>query len=172
MNPHATEFVPVPPWLPNGYPPNGYMPVSPNGYASVHPNGVPLSTNDYQPSLNGIPEAQNGLPGSINDTSESSDAATVETAAGNTDQVVNEQNLDNSSLETTDASGEQEDEAKPQVVNDKSETEESLVAETAVSDDANLVAKESDEHTTVEEKPSKCWGDYSDNEVEIVEVTS
>ncbi|KMT03494.1 hypothetical protein BVRB_8g191740 [Beta vulgaris subsp. vulgaris] len=172
MNPHATEFVPVPPWLPNGYPPNGYMPVSPNGYASVHPNGVPLSTNDYQPSLNGIPEAQNGLPGSINDTSESSDAATVETAAGNTDQVVNEQNLDNSSLETTDASGEQEDEAKPQVANDKSETEESLVAETAVSDDANLVAKESDEHTTVEEKPSKCWGDYSDNEVEIVEVTS
>ncbi|KAL4571337.1 hypothetical protein LXL04_018095 [Taraxacum kok-saghyz] len=52
MNPHAAEFVPGQPWVPNGYPvaPNGYLvtssgyPISPNGFPSQ--NGYPVSPVD------------------------------------------------------------------------------------------------------------------------------
>lgn len=216
MNPHATEFVPIQPWLPNGYPisPNGYMgalngmAVSPNGYATMPQNGVAVSPNGYLPSLNGIPEGQNGFPGSPNGSSESSDAVPVETATEthyqvvteaklensttveNSDQVVTEEKL-NSSLKTAatnndqvvtqeiskssslerSALGKHENEAKLEDVIGKTQTEESPVAEVDMSDDVNMAIKASNEHTAVEEKSSKCWGDYSDNEVEMAEVT-
>ncbi|KNA20821.1 hypothetical protein SOVF_049160 isoform B [Spinacia oleracea] len=226
MNPHATEFVPVPSWLPNGYPvtSNGYMvppngmPMSPNGYATMSPNGVATSPNGYLPSLNGIPEAQHGFPGSPDGSLESADAAAVaqnndqivtqeisknspietaaevniqvmteekleysssETAVENVDQVVTEEKSENtllgtaaetkdqvvteeysenSSLETT-ASDKQGEQEKTADVNGTTATEESPVAEAALSD-------------IVEEKSSKTLGDNSDNQVEIVEVTS
>ncbi|CAO2823066.1 unnamed protein product [Amaranthus hypochondriacus] len=176
MNPHAAEFVPSQPWIPNGYPlsPNGYlgsangMSVSPNGYATITPTGV-SSTNAYQPSLNGIPEAQNGLPESPNGSSESSDIAHVETVAEKSDQVLLEENLENSSWEIVIDSNKTEGE-KPKDVKGDHELWESPVAETPVLSD--VVAIESDDHATIQEKPSKCWGDYSDNEVEIVQVAS
>ncbi|XP_021750054.1 protein TSS-like [Chenopodium quinoa] len=244
MNPHAAEFVPIPSWLPNGYPvsPNGYMgpsngmPVSPSGYATMPPNGVAASPNTYLPSLNGIPEAQNGFPGSPNGSSESTDAAPVETAVENTDQVVTEgkseksssvtdaesnqiaslatkEKLETSSSETateindrvvteeilektsfetaaenddqvvteensgnplleTAASNKLVGEEKPEAVNGKTGTKEFPVAKAAPSDDVDVAAEAGNEHTIVEKKSSKCWGDYSDNDVEIVEVIS
>ncbi|KAL2936460.1 Protein TSS [Bienertia sinuspersici] len=180
MNPHATEFVPVQPWLPNGYPvsPNGYMgppngmPVSPNGYATMPTNVGAAPNNDYQPSLKGIPEAQNGSPSSPNDSSDSLDAAPAETAPENHDQtVVNEESSANPSLETATATDKQEEteEEKHEDVNGKTESEECIVAEPALSDSVNVVNEESDDHPMVKEKSSKCWGDYCENEV--VEVT-
>ncbi|KAI3513902.1 hypothetical protein L1887_12126 [Cichorium endivia] len=52
MNPHAAEFVPGQPWVPNGYP------VAPNGYL-VTSSGYPISPNGYP--VNGFP-SQNGYP--------------------------------------------------------------------------------------------------------------
>ncbi|PWA72000.1 tetratricopeptide repeat (TPR)-like superfamily protein [Artemisia annua] len=62
MNPHAAEFVPSQPWVPNGYP------VAPNGYL-VTSNGYPI--NGYPIATNGFPGSQNGYPVSPVDSVES-----------------------------------------------------------------------------------------------------
>lgn len=36
----------------------------------------------------------------------------------------------------------------------------------------NVVVENESDKVEVEEKPNKCWGDYSDSEAEVVEVTS
>ncbi|GJW74526.1 tetratricopeptide repeat-like superfamily protein [Tanacetum coccineum] len=53
MNPHAAEFVPSQPWVPNGYPvaPNGYL-VTSNGYLI---NGYPIATDGFPGGKNGYP---------------------------------------------------------------------------------------------------------------------
>ena len=62
VNPHAAEFVPSQPWVPNGYP------VAPNGYL-VTANGYPI--NGYPIATNGFPGGQNGYPVSPVDSVES-----------------------------------------------------------------------------------------------------
>ncbi|XP_071710455.1 protein REDUCED CHLOROPLAST COVERAGE 2-like isoform X2 [Rutidosis leptorrhynchoides] len=62
MNPHAAEFVPGQPWVPNGYP------VAPNGYL-VTSNGYPIAPNGYP--INGFPGSINGYPVSPVDSVES-----------------------------------------------------------------------------------------------------
>ncbi|KAH9615729.1 hypothetical protein KSS87_020914, partial [Heliosperma pusillum] len=159
MNPHAIEFVPGQPWLPNGYPvsPNG-GPMPLNTYA-VAPNSVVMPPSNYTPSLNGIPEA-NGFPPSPN--------------GGNNDVDVAEEKMKETSVEiATNSSNEDGQEANPDDVNEITETEDSAVTIAASVETVNQDVEEADDNdAVVEEKPAKCWGDYSDSEVEAVEITS
>ncbi|XP_054805216.1 protein REDUCED CHLOROPLAST COVERAGE 2-like [Prosopis cineraria] len=94
MNPHATEFVPGQPWVPNGYPvpANGYM-TSPNGIPvspsslPMAPNGIPLS-NGYPTSVNGIPVTQNGFATS---PTGSTDLAPVENVENDLENIMKRQ---------------------------------------------------------------------------------
>ncbi|PSS08188.1 Protein TSS like [Actinidia chinensis var. chinensis] len=172
MNPHAAEFVPGHPWVPNGcYPvsPNG-IPVSPNGYP-LSPNGIPVSPNGFQPSLNGIPVTQNGFQASEVGSVESPTVATDKVSDENQSQVVAEENTEKPSADTENLTESTEQKAPDvQSLDDKKshpETEE----KTTETGDFN-VENESCDNLAVEEKPSKCWGDYSDNEAEVVEVAS
>ncbi|GFZ06791.1 tetratricopeptide repeat (TPR)-like superfamily protein [Actinidia rufa] len=179
MNPHAAEFVPGHPWVPNGcYPvsPNGYLasangiPVSPNGY-SLSPNGIPVSANGFQPSLNGIPVTQNGFQVSEISSVESPTVATLEVSDENQSQVVAEENTENSLADTrnlTESTGQ-----KAPVVQSSDDEKFHPETEEKSTETGDVdVESESCDNLAVEEKPSKCWGDYSDNEAEVVEVAS
>ncbi|XP_057464065.1 protein REDUCED CHLOROPLAST COVERAGE 2-like [Actinidia eriantha] len=173
MNPHAAEFVPGHPWVPNGcYPvsPNGYLAstnsilVSPNGYS---PNGIPVSANGFQPSLNGIPATQIGFQVSEISSVESPTVATLDLVVSdeNQSQVVAEENTENSSADTgnlTESIVQSSDDEKFHPETEEKSTE---------TGDVDVESKSCD-NSAVVEKPSKCWGDYSDNEAEVVEVTS
>ncbi|KAJ0031429.1 hypothetical protein Pint_14324 [Pistacia integerrima] len=179
MNPHAAEFVPGQPWVPNGYPvsPNGYlaspngMPVSPNGFP-LSPNGVPVMLNGYPASSNGVPMAQNGFPASPVGSVESPTILTVDVGAESNTESAGEEN---SSMEIKDEK--QPIELKPledQSVHDESThpvIEENATNISPVTSDT-VLAKETCSDKPLEEKQSKCWGDYSDSEAETVEVTS
>nr|XP_043619681.1 protein TSS-like [Erigeron canadensis] len=69
MNPHAAEFVPGQPWVPNGYAvaPNGYM-VTSNGYP-IGPNGYPVPTNGFPAGQNGYHASPVDSPASIDSPS-------------------------------------------------------------------------------------------------------
>lgn len=164
MNPHATEFVPGHPWLPNGYP------VSPNGYMAS-PNGYVMPLNGFPPTMNSIPESPDGVSTS-NVSLDSSDVLPIQTASENTDVVVTEEISHSCLAETVTDSAKQDGEIKPGEVSGNLKNEETLAA-TDQPNAVNLVADESGDNA-VAGKPSKCWGDYSDNEVEIeiVSVTS
>ncbi|XP_065619767.1 protein REDUCED CHLOROPLAST COVERAGE 2 [Quercus suber] len=182
MNPHAAEFVPGHPWLPNGYPvsPNGYLaspngiPVSPNGFP-ISPNGVLVSPNGYPASLNGIPVTQNGFPASPVNPLESPTVVNVDTTVENKNEAAVEVSTDESS---TDVAHEkqpigqkvQEDEAADNE-NSHPEIEEKTTDTVPVAGDT-VVATETCSIAVIEEKQTKCWGDYSDSESEVVEVTS
>uniref|UniRef100_A0A5B7BBA0 Clu domain-containing protein n=1 Tax=Davidia involucrata TaxID=16924 RepID=A0A5B7BBA0_DAVIN len=180
MNLHAADFVPGQPWVPNGYPvsPNGYLaspngiPVSPNGY---HPNGVPVSPNGFQPSSNGIPVTQNEFPVSPISSAEPPIVITAEVVAENQSEVVAEESSEKSSINMGKINEpiEQKTLEDHSGVNEKShsEIEENPVDTIAGSGDT-VGANENCNNLAVEDKPTKCWGDYSDSEAEIVEVTS
>ncbi|KAK9697466.1 hypothetical protein RND81_08G039500 [Saponaria officinalis] len=171
MNPHAIEFVPGQPWLPNGYPvsPNG-VPIPPNTYAMA-PNSVVMPSTDYTPSLNGIPET-NGFPTSPDGS------VPVDAVAENSDANVTGENVEETSIEIANDSPKEGGAADTDVINeavvnqvveeaDKSDKSDAVVEETV-----NQVVEETDKSdAVVEENPTKCWGDYSDTEVEAVEVT-
>ncbi|XP_050212325.1 protein REDUCED CHLOROPLAST COVERAGE 2 [Mercurialis annua] len=179
MNPHAAEFVPGQPWVPNGYP------VSPNGYLAS-PNGLPLSPNGFSISPTGNLESPNGYPTSLDG---SSPVSSVETptytstdldAAENKTEAVEEGCTEDSSTEVVvenqiseqkcqpyDEETLPETEQKPTL----SETEEEPTHAVSLTGDTP-VAKDACTSIAVEEKPSKCWADYSDGEAEVVEVTS
>ncbi|KAL9224148.1 hypothetical protein vseg_000212 [Gypsophila vaccaria] len=166
MNPHAIEFVPGQPWLPNGYPvsPNGVL-LPPNTYA-VAPNSIVMSPNDYTPSLNGIPEA-NGFPTSPDGS------VPVDTVAENNDPNVTEEKMEEASVEIANDSIKEDSVSNPDDIKDNAETEESPVMAAAPPESVDQIGKEADNNeAVVEEKPTKCWGDYSDGEVEAVEVTA
>ncbi|KAF3452912.1 hypothetical protein FNV43_RR03345 [Rhamnella rubrinervis] len=191
MNPHAAEFVPTQPWVPNGYPvsPNGFLP-SPNGYP-VSPNGIPVSPSGYPASPNGIPVAQNGFPASPSSSVESPPIVKVDIGAESSAEAAVEENKEaaeeiieaaveesneNSSTEV-EVEG-QTGEEKPQEDMDKGNTQPKTEAKHTDTvpvagevDDDTGVTKDSS-NRVVEEKPTKCWGDYSDSETEIIEVTS
>ncbi|XP_061355270.1 protein REDUCED CHLOROPLAST COVERAGE 2 isoform X2 [Gastrolobium bilobum] len=183
MNPHATEFVPGQPWVPNGYPvpPNGYMaspngiPVSPTSFPPLSPNGIPLSPSGYPASLNGIPVNHNGFETSPTSSTDSAQVVSVETNLDNKNQVLDEENKHAFSTEVS--SEKQHVEQNPQ--EDLSASNENCYPKVeekpedpsppaGCCQEENLANKD----TVDEEKPSKCWGDYSDNEADLVEVTS
>lgn len=168
MNPHAAEFVPSQPWVPNGYPvsPNG-MPVSLNSFP-VSPNGVPVMPNGFMAPLTGMPVTQNGIPAPI-DSVESPGVITFDVGA--------EINPDDEKSSVENKVETQPTEKKP--TEDSSVHNESTnpVVEEKPMDVAPVtsgavLAKEIFNDKPVEEKLSKCWGDYSDGEAEMVEVTS
>lgn len=181
MNPHAAEFLPGQPWVPNGYPlsPNGYL-ASPNGFP-MSPNGIPVSPNGYPASVNGIPVTQNGFPVSPISSVESPPVVNVDNGVENKDEAAAEAEAEASTEKScTEVEHEkppieqksQEDQAVDNE-NNHPEVEEKttdIVPVTAAGD--TVVAKETCNIAVVEEKPTKCWGDYSDSESEIVEVTS
>lgn len=169
MNPHAAEFVPGQPWLPISYPisPEGYlaqpngMPISPNVYV-MPPNDV-VSPNSFPASPNGIPLDQNGYPPYSNGTPESP-VVLVEPIAEN-NGLLTEETTESSSETATDLA-EQYAEVKAVDVNGNPETRESPDTQSAP-DLLNVTAEKTDDNIAVEEKPSKCWGDYSDSDVEV-----
>ncbi|KAK9274941.1 hypothetical protein L1049_022197 [Liquidambar formosana] len=204
MNPHAAEFVPGQPWIPNGYTvsPNGLLvspngiPVSPNGYP-ISPNGIPVSPNGFSGSLNGIPVSQNGFPASPVSSVESPTAVSVEVDVENKSEVVAEESTEKSSIvaeeitakslivaeENTEKSsievGAENQPIKQQAQEDQTGDDEKNSSEieakptgTVEASGDIVMAKENCKNIVVEEKQTKCWGDYSDSESEIVEVTN
>ncbi|CAN4084362.1 unnamed protein product [Withania somnifera] len=186
MNPHAVEFVPGQPWVPNGFPvaPNGYMaspngmPVSPNGYA-ISPNSKSASPNGSPASLDSTPVAENGLPVSPVEAGESPSAVTVEEATENHDTAV----TDGTEVETSSSLVTDETESQ-QIMQDQEEDVEKLhdipkddeksqcgngeVSEdTLALSDEITASKETCSTVVLEEKGTKCWGDYSDGENEL-----
>ncbi|OMO54167.1 Tetratricopeptide-like helical [Corchorus olitorius] len=178
MNPHAAEFVPSQPWVPNGYPvsPNGFI-ASPNGMP-ISPNGYPMSPvtpNGYPASPNGIPVTQNGFLATPIGTLESPVVATVDNEAENDGEEAAEQTPESSSKEVEGEN--QSSEQKPPKdqsfghENTLNENEGKPADVVPLNGDVTL-EKEACGEIQVDGKSSKCWGDYSDGETEIVEVTS
>ncbi|MED6222876.1 hypothetical protein PIB30_068689 [Stylosanthes scabra] len=183
MNPHATEFVPGQPWVQNCYtvsangylaPPNG-IPVSPNSFTPMSPNGISVSPSGFPASLNAIPVSENGLATSPTSSTDSAQVLNVETNAENKDQVDNE--------EIKDASAEviicekQQAEHNPGDVSASDENCCPRMEEKPADLGLTAACSEEDKITTSketldEEKQGKCWGDYSDGEVDMIEVTS
>lgn len=167
MNPHAAEFVPGQPWGPNGYP------VSPNGFLP-YPNGYPMSPNGYLGSPNGTPVTQNGSPTSPVSSDESSPVLTADLGVETNTESAPKETDDKSSIEveceTQPIEGELQEEQSVDNVNVHPEIEEKPIGTDTVPGDTGVEKETS--NLVVEEKPSKCWGDYSDNEAEVVEVSS
>ncbi|XP_015955184.1 protein REDUCED CHLOROPLAST COVERAGE 2 [Arachis duranensis] len=187
MNPHATEFVPGQPWVPNCYtvPANGYLappngiPVSPNSFTPMSPNDIPMSPSGLPTSLNAIPVNQNGLATSPTSSTDSAQVVNVEPNSENKDQALDEENKDASSAEVIICESEQQ-QAEQNPGNVSAAIDENCCPRTEEKHAGfGLTAgcSEEDKVTTSketldEEKPSKCWGDYSDGEVEMIEVAS
>ncbi|KAJ8750965.1 hypothetical protein K2173_016146 [Erythroxylum novogranatense] len=165
MNPHAVEFVPGQPWVSNGYPvsPNGYLattngiPVSPNGFP-LSPTGIPVSPNGHPVSLSGIQVTQTGFPSGPVSSVYSVMAADIG------DQIIGEAATE-SSVGSCPVEGEEHTEES------KTLEEKDEYARPEIEEKPNM-AKENCASISSEGKPSTCWADYSDNEAEVVEVTS
>ncbi|KAF5742102.1 hypothetical protein HS088_TW09G00143 [Tripterygium wilfordii] len=168
MNPHAAEFVPGQPWVPNGYPvsPDGFMtspndvPVSPNGYP-ISLNGSPVSINGYPTSLNGIPITQNGFPVNPINSVESPTVDTVE-ICGETKNVAaaEEGGTDDPLMQVEVQEHSSEEEAQE---NHDGNDHPQLDQVPPVMGVANSnVVKGPCSDIPAEEKPSKCWGDNHD----------
>ncbi|KAG9455942.1 hypothetical protein H6P81_000450 [Aristolochia fimbriata] len=166
MNPHAAEFVPGQPWVPNGYP------VSPNGYpvSPVGPNGFPVSPHGFIATPEGLVVSPNGFPASPNSLG-GSPAISVDSS----ESVVQIEEEGSTGNPSTEVSEENHDEKADQSDNDKEATsvaeESSNSTVPAVSEDP-VVEKGACSDSKFDEKPGKCWGDYSDSEAEVVEVSS
>ncbi|CAH2042700.1 unnamed protein product [Thlaspi arvense] len=188
MNPHAAEFVPGQPWVPNGYPmtPNGYLaspngiPLSPNGY-SLPPSSLPMSPNGFAPSMSGIPLMENGFPTSPLSPVESSAVVTLEVGAENQRQIMEEENMEKEKsssdvgnlVENPNHSIEQKVTECQSTDDEKSHSEiEEKAEDTVLAAEGVVATNESCQNVAMEEKPNKCWGDYSDSESEVIEVTS
>ncbi|CAL2226440.1 unnamed protein product [Prunus armeniaca] len=167
MNPHAAEFVPGQPWVPNGYP------VSPNGYP-MSPNSIPVSPNGYPASPNDIPVNQSGFPTSPISSEDSSNVVNADLGVETNIEGEAKENDENSSVEVGaekhKIDGELQEEQSVDNVKTHPEIEENPIDTDTVPGDT-VVAKDTS-NLAVEENPSKCWGDYSDSEAEVIEVAS
>ncbi|CAN1165297.1 Protein REDUCED CHLOROPLAST COVERAGE 2 [Linum perenne] len=153
MNPHAVEFIPGQPWVQNG----GYL-TSPNGLP-VSPTGIiPLPSNGYPP-VDIIPVTHNGILESPVSPIESATTGTesqTETAAENN---------------TTSESSPPEPAAADDQQGEQKDTAEHCAAEITTSTEEEQTVSADEVAKPAEEKASKPWADYSDNETEAVEVT-
>ncbi|KAF5200411.1 Tss-like protein [Thalictrum thalictroides] len=198
MNPHAAEFVPGQPWSPNGFPvsPNGYAASTqgvletPDGFPAL-PNGISVSPKGLPESPNGILVSPNGLSSSSNGIRVAPDVYLVSPngplASPLLVNVQGEENkleagvaenacIDGTSTNGTDDNEEKHDEQKEQ----EDESGESVSNDPNGNQDPTptfasheLPVLEETSHTSITaEKKTKCWGDYSDNEAEFVEVVT
>ncbi|XP_065848937.1 protein REDUCED CHLOROPLAST COVERAGE 2 [Euphorbia lathyris] len=188
MNPHAAEFVPGQPWVPNGYPvsPNGYLAAT-NGFP-LSPTGIPVSPSGYSTPLNGVPVAENGSPASpgssvdspasanvdigVEEENEAAEANNIEVCAEDKNEAAAANNVENSPAEGVETQpSEQKCHTEP-IENAHTEVEEKPTTNLDVLTCDAAVSKETCRSILVEEKENKCWGDYSDGEAETVEVAS
>lgn len=195
MNPHAAEFVPGQPWVQNGYPvaANGYMAypntisVLPNGYP-IPQNGMPIPPSNGSPASSdgGVVVSPNGSTVPNADSVDTDAAVIAEEDVKSQDEIADEGNSEalSTDIEASNSS----------IVQTQDEPEvckESLVNESGVNENAPTtqieeekledpvaptteiaVTTETCSSIVIEEKKTKCWGDYSDSEAEIVEVKS
>ncbi|KAG5243708.1 protein TSS [Salix suchowensis] len=175
MNPHAAEFMPGQTWVPNGYsmPQNGYiaitngMPVSPNGFP-ISPTSNPVSPNGYPALLNGIQATQIGSPSSPVSSVETPTLVSVDVGVENMSEAAAENGTETSAIEVGIENQSGEKELQEEDLNPEIEEKPAELPETS----DTVVAIETCDSLPIEEKPSKSWADYSDNEAEIVEVAS
>ncbi|CAH1432698.1 unnamed protein product [Lactuca virosa] len=153
MNPHAAEFVPGQPWVPNGYP------VAPNGYL-VTSGGYPISPNGYP--VNGFP-SQNGYPVSPVDSVESPVSSVDSPSVVTTQQV----------CVVVETPTEHVGENKEEVLENVEKIGEEIQSVTVVVEETQSVMEEkaaeivdAQSPEIVDEKPIK------NGEVETIEVTS
>ncbi|GLT49592.1 hypothetical protein SLA2020_231400 [Shorea laevis] len=175
MNPHAAEFVPSQPW--NGYPvsPNGFL--APNGMP-VSPDGFPLSPvtpDGYPASTNGTPVSQNGFLQTLVGSVESLTTVTVDIGAENKGEVAAEQSPDKPS-QLVGEIYQPSEQKHPQSYSPDNEIKQPEI-EGKTADVTSIASDVAASHETcsegeVQRKSSKRWGDYSDSEAEIVDVTS
>lgn len=182
MNPHATEFVPGQHWVPNGYvvPPNGYMaspngiPTSLNSFPPGSHNGTPVSPSGYPASLNGIQVNQNGFATSPTSSTDSAQVVYVETDFQNKIQTLDEENKD--AFSTDVGSEKKQVEQNPQELSASTENSYPKVDEKQADLSPPSGCSKQDQVTNKDavddKRPSKCWGDYSDSEADVIEVTS
>ncbi|KAK9101728.1 hypothetical protein Sjap_018982 [Stephania japonica] len=192
MNPHAAEFVPGQPWVPNGFAasvhgvqilPNGYpgSPLaSPNDDASS-PNGFPSSTDSFPTSPNYLlesptlasSEVDESKPKFENNADGDQNSSSNDFKEGDQYQEDDECKPEGQAKESKlldDDCQESEDVQKPENEAEESErsasnAEQNRIVEAAISD--NVAAeKEICGKISVDPKPTKCWGDYSDSETE------
>lgn len=177
MNPHASEFVPV--WY--LVPPSGYMaspnripvsPVSPSSFP-MSPNGIPESPNGYPASLNGTLVTQNGLATSPSNSVDSEQFENVEIDLENKNQDSDEESKNASSTEVRSEKQQvkqnpQEDHFASNENFPKIEKSGDLLPTARCSQEDKVTMKD----TVTEKMPSKCWGDYSDSEADMIEVKS
>ncbi|XP_068651789.1 protein REDUCED CHLOROPLAST COVERAGE 2-like [Aristolochia californica] len=163
MNPHAAEFVPGQPWVPNGYP------MSANGY-SVGTNGFPVSPHGFIATPEGLVVPQNSFPASPNSL-----VGSPAISADSSENIVHGEEEGNTGNPSIQVSEENPNENNDQSANDKdanSTVEQNFNSViSSVSEDL-VVEKGACDDSKVDEKPGKCWGDYSDSEAEVVEVSS
>lgn len=153
MNPHAAEFVPSQSGVANGYP------GSPSGF-SASPNGFPVTQNGF---------ATSPLPSPI----ESPGVENVEVDENGTEIVVTDKSTEILTSENEAVDGEKKDLSENTVVsNEAGDIEENKPIELLESSCDIVTDEEKCSGAVVEEKAIKSWGDYSDSEVEVVEVTS
>lgn len=153
MNPHAAEFVPGQPWLPNGYPvsPNGY-PVSPTGY-QVSPNGFlpstngfPFSPSGYPASPDSIPVSPNGFPASPNSLVASPMPVVSEVSETQAKGEANgAENIENPSVEEKQESQMQPEEQLVDTEETPPKDEQNPTAEVATSEDLPVEKEECDD---------------------------
>ncbi|XP_011079362.1 protein TSS [Sesamum indicum] len=174
MNPHATEFVPGQPWVSNGYSvaPNGYM-GPPNGI-TLSLDGYPISPNGFQQSVTTMPDTLGGFPV---DSIESPSVVNVEVADEDGKEVVEgsvEEASTNLTANTSQASEtiQQESGDTEQTNSDQLEDNVKLHCEHGEKSMDTAPAFPDGGNLDIEEKTTKHWGDYSDGEAEVVEVTS
>ncbi|KAJ8560818.1 hypothetical protein K7X08_022678 [Anisodus acutangulus] len=179
MNPHAAEFVPGQPWVPNGFPvaPNGYMaspngtPVSPNGYA-ISPNSIPGSPDGSPASLDSTPVTENGLIVSPVEAGESPSGAAEnhDTAVADGSEVETSNSLVTTETGSQEIKQDQEDVEK--LNSDMPKDDEKSLCENGEMSEEITASKETCSTVVLEENGTKRWGDYSDGENEVVEVAS
>ncbi|KAK4431900.1 protein TSS [Sesamum alatum] len=178
MNPHATEFVPGQPWVPNGYSvaPNGYM-APPNGI-TFSSDGYPISPDGFQHSVTTMPDTLGGFPVSPVGSIESPSAVNAEVADEDGNEVVVEGSVEEASSNLTVYTSQtsetiQEESGDTEKTNsDQLEDNVKSPCEHGEKFTDTAPAHPDGDNMDVEEKTTKHWGDYSDGEAEVVEVTS
>lgn len=178
MNPHATEFVPGQ-WVPSGYQvtPNGYI-ATPNGLTfsgdgyPISPNGTEIPLNGFPPLPNGITETQNGIPVSSEGSIEAPSDPTAEVSTEAPDVAIEEESVNESSSNSTVIHSETSEKIQEQVNeetrSDQSEDNGGMCTDAGAE---SAIPEGNGNDIAVEVKTTKCWGDYSDGEAEVIEAT-
>ncbi|XP_073277926.1 protein REDUCED CHLOROPLAST COVERAGE 2-like [Primulina huaijiensis] len=177
MNPQAVEFIPGQPWVHDGYA------VAPNGYMTPQ-NGIPFSTNVYSLSpsgfptlITGVPETPNGLSASPMGSVESPSSVNVEDIDTGINKLAEDGGIEGSSSNLAIITSQMSEIVQEQHGLDeetKSENIEKLNCEDGekYTNFDITSAKDNGDNLTVEEKTTKRWGDYCDDEADVIGVAN